>query len=525
MTETLFARACARASEGMEIAAIATHQPERIALWSDHGTMSFAELNAQANRLARRLRTAGLGAGDAVALVCSNRMEFAVVRFATHRAGLRLTPVNWHLSSEEIAYIVENCEAKALFLDTRAAPAARLQLPALQLKVSIGGELADFLPWHEALAGMDSADINDAVLGSMMLYTSGTTGRPKGVLRTLPSAALAGQMQQMLTAVFQFDPESGHDRALATGPLYHQGPFSLCLTTPLTAGIGVVLMDRWQPEHMLALIDEHRITHAFCVPTMFNRLLALPGETRRRYDMASLRFVIHGAAPCPVETKRRMLEWWGPLIWEMFAGTEGPGTIVSPQEWIKKPGTVGRAAPGQVRIQDESGTELPPGQKGQIYLRNPYGSTFSYFKDPPKTEAVHQGDYFTAGDIGYLDADGYLFITGRSAEVIISGGVNLYPQEIDDVLAQHPAVADVACVGVPNNDLGEEVKALIVLRPDHRDDEALHRSLMSFCEQHLARQKWPRSFDVVETLLRSEAGKVLRNELRRHYWAGRTREV
>lgn len=527
ITESLFARACARAPEGMEIAAIAAGQPERLALWSDHGTMSFAELNAQANRLARRLRAAGLGAGDPIALVCSNRVEFAVVRFAAHRAGLRLTPVNWHLAPEDIAYVVGNCDAKALFLDVRAAAAAPLctGLDALRLKVSIGGELPGYLGWDAALAGMDGTDIEDPVLGSMMLYTSGTTGRPKGVIRTLPSAALAAQMQQMLTAVFQFEPESGRDRALATGPLYHQGPFSFCLTTPLTAGIGVVIMDRWEPERMLALIDEHRITHTFCVPTMFNRLLQLPEATRRRYEVGSLRFVIHGAAPCSVEVKRRMLEWWGPVLWEMFAGTEGPGTIVSPQEWLAKPGTVGRPAPGQVRILDDSGAELPPGQPGRIYLQNPRGSSFSYFKDPAKTEAAHRGEHFTAGDIGYLDADGHLFITGRSAEVIISGGVNLYPQEIDDVLARHPAVADVACVGAPNEDLGEEIKAVIVLHAGQRDDEALRRSLMSFCEQHLSRQKWPRSIEVVDALPRSDAGKVLRSELRRRYWVGRAREI
>ena len=527
MTESVFALACARAPEGMEISAVAAAQPGRIALWSDQGTMSFAELNAQANRLVRRMRAAGLAAGDAVALVCGNRSEFAVVRFATHRAGLRLTPINWHLAPEDIRYIVENAEAKALFLDTRVAAVAPgcAQIPRLRLRVAIGGELPDYTSWADALDGMDPSDIPDPSLGATMLYTSGTTGRPKGVYRAPMDPAHAAQMQQLLTAVFQFDPESGTDRALATGPLYHTGPFALCFTTPLTAGIGAVIMDKWEPQRMLALIAQHRITHTFCVPTMFNRLLQLPEEARARHDVSSLRFVIHGAAPCAVDVKKRMLDWWGPILWEMFAGTEGQGTIVSPQEWLAKPGTVGRPASGQLRILDDAGNELAPGQAGTIYLLNPAGSAFQYYKDPAKTASVLRDGYFTAGDIGYLDADGYLFLSGRSAEVIISGGVNIYPQEIDDVLAQHRAVADVACVGVPNEDLGEEIKAVVELRPGFTPDAALRQSLTDFCVEHLAKQKWPRSIDFVAELPRSEAGKVLRRALRERYWAGRERQI
>jgi long-chain acyl-CoA synthetase len=378
VTESVFALACARAPEGMEISAVAAVQPGRIALWSDQGTMSFAELNAQANRLVRRMRAAGLAAGDAVALVCGNRSEFAVVRFASHRAGLRLTPINWHLAPEDIRYIVENAEAKALFLDTRVAAVAPgcAQIPRLRLRVAIGGELPDYTRWADALDGMDGSDIPDPSLGATMLYTSGTTGRPKGVYRPPLEPGHAAQLQQMLTAVFQFDPESGTDRALATGPLYHTGPFALCFTTPLTAGIGAVIMDKWEPQRMLALIAQHRITHTFCVPTMFNRLLQLPDEVRARHDVSSLRFVIHGAAPCAVDVKKRMLDWWGPILWEMFAGTEGPGTIVSPQEWLAKPGTVGRPAPGQLRILDDAGNEVAPGQAGTIYLLNPERQRF-----------------------------------------------------------------------------------------------------------------------------------------------------
>ena len=523
----IFADACARAPEGMEIAAVAAADPTRIALWSGQGEMDFATLNALSNRLARRLRAAGLVAGDALALVCGNRMEFAVVRFAAHRSGLRLTPVNWHLSPEEIAWIVADCEARALFLDERAAAAAppAAAAPALALRVSIGATQPGYISWQEALAGMDGADIPDPCLGSTMLYTSGTTGRPKGVFRRQPDPAAAAAMQHILTAVFRFDPEGSTDRALATGPLYHAGPFGLCLNTPLTAGICTVLMDGWEPERMLALIAEHRITHTFCVPTMFNRLLQLSQESRAAHDITSLRFLIHGAAPCAVETKRRMLDWFGPILWEMFAGTEGPGTLVGPEEWLQKPGTVGRPAPGQLRILGEDGQQLPAGESGGVYLCNPPGSSFEYFRDPQKTAAVQHDGYFTAGDIGYLDADGYLFLSGRSAEVVISGGLNIYPQETDDVLALHPAVADVACVGAPHDDLGEALTAVVELLPGHAPDDACRQSIIGFCEGRIAKQKWPRAVDFVPRLPRSEAGKALRARIRAPYWAGRAQQI
>lgn len=527
VADTLYKRACAAAPVGMEIAVIAQEQPERLALQSEAATMTYAQLNAASNQLLRRLRAAGLVAGDAVALVCANRLEFAVVRFACHRGGLRLTPVNWHLSPEDIGYVVDNCEAKALFLDPRAVGVAPLVegFPALRLKVAMGGPIDGFLSWEQTLAGQDDTDIADPSLGGLMLYTSGTTGRPKGVVRTQPTPHQSAALQQVLTSIFGFDPESGRDCALVTGPLYHTGPLSLCLTTPVTAGIGVVIMDKWEPERMLQLVQQHRISHTFCVPTMFTRLLHLSDEAKRRYDIGSLRFVIHGAAPISVETKQQMFAWWGPILWEMFAGTEGPGTIVSPQEWLAHPGTVGRSAPGQVQILDDDGNELPRGESGWIYLRNPPGSEFKYFKDPGKTDRAIRGEYFTVGDIGRLDADGYLYITGRSAEVINSGGVKLYPQEIDDVLGQHPAVADVACVGVPDTDMGEVVKAVIVLKPGQVADEAMHASVMDWCGERLARQKWPRSIDFIEALPRSAAGKVLRGQLRSRYWGGHQRQI
>ncbi len=517
-----------RAAEGMEIAAVAAIDPDRPAIISAHGNRSFRELNARANQIARLLQERGFKPGDAIALLCGNRPEFIEVRFAAHRIGARLTTVNWHLSGEEIAYIVNDCDATALFADVRASAAAQLAIAdaaQLTVRLGIGGEIAGCEPYDEALAGYSGEDIPAPCLGDVMQYTSGTTGKPKGVLRKRPDPAKAAEMQAMLSAVFQFDPESGTDKSLVTGPLYHAGPFNLCMTTPLTSGIGCVVMDKWSPEETLRLIEAHRITHCFFVPTMFLRMLQLPEEVRARYDVSSLRFVIHGAAPCPVATKRAMLDWFGPRIWEMFAGTEGAGTLVSPEEWLQKPGTVGRPGPDRIRICDDAGQPLPAGEEGQIWVINPADSGFEYYKAPEKTAAAQRDGYFTAGDIGYLDEDGYLFLTGRSAECIISGGVNLYPQEIDDVLLTHPAVADVACVGAPHPDLGEEVKAVVQLVAGAAGDEAMAEALLEHVKPHLAIQKWPRSIDFIEQIPRSPAGKVYRRQLRDAYWADEDRRI
>jgi long-chain acyl-CoA synthetase len=528
MSETLFQRACARANVGMEIAVIAAEVPKRMAIYSVHGNLTFAELNKQANQVVRLLRAQGVKEGDPLALLCGNRPEFSVVRFACHRMGLRLTPVNWHLTADEISYIVDNCDALALFADIRVSPQAEAAIAGndkLAVKIAIGGDIPGFESFESALQDYAGEDIDDPSLGNMMLYTSGTTGRPKGVLRDHPDPQKAADMQAILSAVFQFQPDTGKDCALATGPLYHAGPFNLCMTTPLTAGISTVFMDKWEPEAMLKLIQQYRITHTFCVPTMFVRLLQLDEAVRGNYDVSTIRFVIHGAAPCSVETKSAMLDWFGPVIWEMFAGTEGQGTIVSPQEWLEKPGTVGRAAPGHVMILDDDCSEVSSGSSGTVYLRNPPDSRFTYYKDQEKTDQAQRGEYFTAGDVGHLDEDGYLFLTGRSAEVIISGGVNIYPQEIDDVLATHEAVADVACVGVPHDELGEQVKAVVQLRENHNADQSLAAELISLCASKLAKQKLPRSVDFVTELPRSHAGKVQRKALRQTYWQDQLRQI
>jgi long-chain acyl-CoA synthetase len=289
---------------------------------------------------------------------------------------------------------------------------------------------------------------------------------------------------------------------------------------PLAVGVGTVLMDSWRSEEALRLIDHHRITHTHMVPIMFRRLLDLPDGVRRRYDLSSLRVVVHGAAPCPVEIKRSMMRWFGPIVFEYYGATEGRATFIGPEEWLRKPGSVGQPPGDHVEIRDSEGNRVPPGVVGTVYLRAPDSGRFEYFKDPRKTSSVYRGDRFTLGDMGSIDGDGYLFLTGRTAEVIISGGVNIYPTEVDGVLLSHPAVADVATVGVPNEEWGEEVKAVVILKAGLRPDSEIARELVEYARANLAHFKCPRTIDFAEDLPRDDNGKIYRRRVRDRYWAG-----
>jgi len=384
---------------------------------------------------------------------------------------------------------------------------------------SMGGPLPGFERYEAALGEQLGHDIDDPQLGDTMLYTSGTTGRPKGVRRAPPDPAIAGLALQAMTAVFGYRADEG-DVSLATGPLYHSGPLNICMQWPISSGLPVVLMDRWTAEGMLERIERHRVTHTFCVPTMFHRLLALPEEARRRYDISTLRFIIHGAAPTPVEDKHRIIEWFGPIVTEIFASTEGPGTFMSSEEWLKRPGTVGRPNPDDVRIVGTDGSEMPTGEPGTLYLRAAAGSRFEYFKAKEKTESAFDGDFFTVGDVGYLDEEGYLFLTGRSAELILIGGTNVYPAEIDDALLLHPAVHDAAAIGVPDEEWGEVVKAVVSLAQGFEPSDALAREIVDHCSERLPTLKLPRSVDFVDEVPRSEAGKVYRKRLRDRFVPG-----
>jgi long-chain acyl-CoA synthetase len=510
---------------GMGLAVLAREAPERPAIVAPAGERTYGELNAQANRLVRHLRARGLSAGDSVALLCSNRPEFADVLAAGVRAGLRVTPINWHFGPEEIGYVIDNCEARAFVADARFARAAAEAVPHAPKateRLAIGGPIDGFQPYEAALSAQDGSDIDDPSLGGTMLYTSGTTGRPKGVYRAQQPRPSGLALAIPRTARFR----PGEDFALCTGPLYHAAPLALNLNAPLNAGVGVALMDGWDAEETLRLVEQHRVTHTHLVATMFHRLLALPEEVRRRYDVSTLRYIIHGAAPTPVHVKKAIMDWLGPIVYEYYAATEGGGTYCTPEEWLRKPGTVGKPAEGQViEVRDEKGRPLPAGEVGTLWIRAPSVGRFQYFRDSEKTSSSYDGDYFTLRDMGYFDEDGYLFLTGRTAEVIISGGVNIYPAEVDAVLLMHPAVGDVATVGVPNDEWGEEVRAVVQLREGAVPSEALADELIQHCRERLAHYKSPRSIDFDHDLPRHETGKIYRRLVRDRYWAGRERRI
>ncbi len=499
---------------GMATALWARLVPDYPAVISNSGTRTFAQLNTHANQLVRALRARGCKVDDGVALMCSNRPEFAEVLAATRRAGWRLTPINWHLTAEEAAYIVDDCDAKAFIVDERFASVAE-QIAArcsqVSIRLAIGGAIAGFDEYAQSIASQPSDDIADPQAGSLMLYTSGTTGRPKGVHR--PQAAPASTVLGL-----QDNYRPGESVHLCTGPLYHAAPLAFSLATPHFNGATVVMMDGWDAKQALTLIEAHRVTHTHMVPTMFHRMLSLPAEVREQFDLSSLRFVLHGAAPCPVSVKQAVIAWLGPIVNEYYAATEGSGAAVDAVTWLKKPGTVGKPlTSGHVKIIDEQGNECPPNQAGAVYLAAPEVGKFSYYKDEGKTDKAYRGTHYTLGDIGYLDDDGYLFLTDRSAHLIISGGVNIYPAEVEAVLLTHPSVADVGVIGVPNFEWGEEVKAVVELQKGYAASPELAQEMIEYCKQRVASFKCPRSVDFLPTLPRHDNGKLYKQALRALY--------
>jgi long-chain acyl-CoA synthetase len=430
--------------------------------------------------------------------------------------------VNWHLTGEETGYIVDNCEARAVIYDASLGTAGKAMAHAAgcRLRLAVGGSIPGFDDYQRAMASEDASDIDNPVRGSQMLYTSGTTGRPKGVYRKqLPVPRSTAQ------SVAAGDPDS--DRCLCTGPAYHAAPLAFNVTAPLNAGVGVVMMDRWDPEETLRLIEEYRITRTHMVATMFHRLLQLPEHVRNRYDLSSLNLVMHGAAPCPVHIKRAIIEWFGPIVYEYYAATEGGNNFgIDSETWLQKPGSVGKTpTPENTRILGDDGNDVAQGEMGTIYFRAPEVGRFEYFKSPEKTHESYRGDWFTLGDMGYMDEDGFLFLTGRSAETIISGGVNIYPQEIDSVLLEHPDVLDLCTVGVPNEEWGEEVKTVVQLKDGVAPSEALAERIKDFARERLPGFKCPRSVDFVDNLPRLPSGKIQRRLIRSHYWEGRARQI
>ncbi|HEX7133685.1 MAG TPA: AMP-binding protein [Iamia sp.] len=508
---------------GMRLAWWAGQQPDAPAIVtpSGEGQRTYAELNAHSNQVVRALRRRGLQVGDAVALACRNRAEFAEVVDATQRAGFRLTTVNWHLTGDEAAYIVADCQARAFVADASIGPmaiGAAAGAPGCDVLLSVGGAIDGFESLDEAMAAESGAAIDDPTPGSNMLYTSGTTGRPKGVHRPYDPTADAAPVVNL----YGYD-ETGGDVHLCTGPLYHAAPMAFSLTVPLAFGATVVLMEQWDAALALRLIEEHGVTHTHMVATMFHRLLSLPEPVRAAADVSSLRHVLHGAAPCPVPVKQALMDWWGPIVWEYYAATEGIGCFASPATWLDRPGTVGKPVPDdQVFVGSEDGDRLAAGEVGLVYIKAPATGRFAYFGDSAKTESSYRGEHFTLGDVGYMDADGYLFLTDRSADLIISGGVNIYPAEVDAVLLTHPAVGDAATIGVPDEEWGERVLSVVELQDGVVPSASLEAELIAFCRDRLAHFKCPRAVDFTDALPRQDNGKLYKRRLRDQYAARTT---
>jgi long-chain acyl-CoA synthetase len=508
---------------------LAGADPDRLAVVDPDGReIAAGELLASSNRLVHGLRALGLQRGDVLATVLPNGAAMLELFLAATQAGWYITPINHHLAGPEIAYIVDDCEAKALIGHerfgealTRAADEIALG-PEARFAV---GDVPGFRPYAELSAGQPDTAPSDRTVGAPMQYTSGTTGRPKGVRRPLVEADPdeMGGLYTGFLQMFGITPQDDNVH-LVVSPLYHTAVLVFTASS-MHLGHTVVLMDKWTPEGTLERIERHRVTTSHMVPTQFHRLLALPEEVRQRYDVSSLRHMVHAAAPCPPEIKRRMLDWWGPVIDEYYAATEGGGTLVRPEEWLERPGTVGKAWPtSEIRIFDEEGAELPPGEIGTVYMRMSTGD-FEYYKDKEKTEANRRHGFFTVGDVGFLDEEGWLFLRDRKSDMIISGGVNIYPAEIEGELLTHPKVGDAAVFGIPHEDWGEEVKAVVEPADGVEAGPDLEDELRAHLRDRVAGYKVPRSIDFLATLPRDPNGKLYKRRLRDPYWADRERAI
>ncbi|THA36200.1 acyl-CoA synthetase [Streptomyces sp. A1277] len=500
----------------------ATADPGRTVLTAPDGeSWTAGRLHAEANRLVHGLRAAGLAEGDAFAVVLPNGVEFFTAYLAATQAGFYLVPVNHHLVGPEIAWIVADSGAKVLIAHERFAEAATAAADEAKLPASHRygvGTVDGFRPYAELLADRPASPPRDRTLGWVMNYTSGTTGRPRGIRRPLPGRLPEESHLGGFLGIFGIKPFDGNVH-LVCSPLYHTAVLQFA-GAALHIGHPLVLMDKWTPEGMLRAMDAHRCTHTHMVPTQFHRLLALPEEVRARYDVTAMRHAIHGAAPCPDHVKRAMIDWWGRCVEEYYAASEGGGAFATAEDWLKKPGTVGRAWPiSELAVFDDDGNRLGPGELGTVYMKMSTGG-FSYHKDEGKTRKNRIGDFFTVGDLGLLDEDGYLFLRDRKIDMIISGGVNIYPAEIESALLTHPAVADAAVFGIPHPDWGEQVRAVVEAAEGYEADDALADEILGHCAGLLAGYKRPKSLGFITTMPRDPNGKLYKRRLRAPYWEG-----
>ncbi len=492
--------------------------------------ITYRELNERSIQVSRLLRSAGLKVGDHVAMFLENHPWFHIITFGAHRAGLYFTPISSRLTASEVDYIAADCMATAFITSmAKADVAAELVplMPAVRNRYMLDGVLAGYQSFEEAVLAQSTEPLADETAGVEMLYSSGTTGRPKGILKPLPGTdvTVPNMMMAMLPSRYGFDENSIY---LSPAPLYHAAPLGYTRTL-LCCGGTIVVMEKFDAEQALQLIEKYRVTCSQWVPTMFVRMLKLPEEDRKKYDLSSHRCAIHAAAPCPVAVKEQMMEWWGPIIYEYYGGSEGNGsTAIEPLEWLQHKGSVGRTAGGAIHICDDEGNELPAGESGTVYFAGMGGPLFQYHNDPKKTaESRHpiHTDWSTLGDVGYLDQEGYLYLTDRKAFMIISGGVNIYPQETENLLVMHPKVADCAVFGVPKEEFGEEVKAVVQLMDKNDASPELAQALIQFCRDNISHIKCPRSIDFIDELPRHPTGKLYKRLLRDRYWGNRDSKI
>jgi long-chain acyl-CoA synthetase len=486
-------------------------------------TVSFGELEARANRLAHLFRDRGLRRGDHVAIFMENNARYLETEAAAERTGLYYTCINSYLTADELAYIVDDSRARILIVSAakrEVALAAAPMCPDVELFLMVGssGDDAPFQPYEETVAAYPADPVADEQLGLALLYSSGTTGRPKGILRPMPDLHPGdpGALLSFLQRLWRMREGMVY---LSPAPLYHSAP-QASVALSLRLGATAIIMERFDAEQFLRLVERHRVTHSQVVPTMFSRMLKLPDDVRGAYDVSSLESIIHAAAPCPVPVKEQMIEWWGPIIVEYYAATEGNGcTFCDSAEWLAHRGTVGRPVLGEPVMLDDDGKECAVGTPGTVWFRG--ATNFEYWNDPEKTAESRDptGTMSTVGDVGYLDEDGYLYLTDRRTYMIISGGVNIYPQEAENLLVTHPKVLDAAVIGVPNDDLGEEVKAIVQPAEGVEPGPGLERELVQFCRAHLANYKCPRSVDFDPSLPRLPTGKLYKRVLRDRYWS------